>query len=208
MVSRARDQDVAQPVPQLSTSSADNNKSDFGSSFGRRQKSDSTAWSAEEISLIHDLHQKKKLNPDSFIWHREARDDKALLMHSQNRNVLAFVKFGISINCFGRYGRIFGGHLMASAYELAWLLAYKLAKRQPSPTFIDDIEFIRPVDIGSILRFEAQVELSVDFFDWLHLLFLKVAYTHGNNAVVDVRARVIDPVTEASVVTNHISFRI
>ena len=52
---------------------------------------------------------------------------------------------------------VFGGHLLLQAHEIAWICAYQHTKVLPLPLFMDNIEFLLPVEIGSIVRFKAQV---------------------------------------------------
>ncbi len=49
-------------------------------------------------------------------------------------------------------GKIFGGYIIRLAYELGWLTAYRfLQGKFPKCTQIDDIQFLGPVEIGSIV---------------------------------------------------------
>lgn len=78
---------------------------------------------------------------------------------------------------------------MAQAYELAWLTTYKLARAMPTPTFIDDVTFIRPVEIASVVTMNA-----------------RVVYASTTEALVDVEAIVQQPATGESVLTNTFHF--
>lgn len=70
--------------------------------------------------------------------------EKTLIMHGQDRNV---------------HGKIFGGYLTREAFELAWTCAYLHGNMKALPNIlnIDDINFWTPVDVGSIMRFTAQI---------------------------------------------------
>ena len=60
-------------------------------------------------------------------------------MHMQDRNLS---------------GKIFGGFIIRLAYELGWLTAYKFLKGDlPKCTHIDDVQFLGPVEVGSIVQF-------------------------------------------------------
>eukprot|EP01135_Chromosphaera_perkinsii_P005878 Nk52_evm11s370 gene=Nk52_evmTU11s370 len=56
-------------------------------------------------------------------------------------------------------GKIFGGYLMQNAYQLAYNVANVFCGPNASPAFlaVDDISFIRPVEIGHILHFSSKV---------------------------------------------------
>eukprot|EP00474_Spongospora_subterranea_P001834 CRZ02292.1 hypothetical protein [Spongospora subterranea] len=169
MVSRSREDNRAQPVAKLN--------SPDGKHVAHPRKATSvepSGWRPEEMALLHDLHRQRQIDASQFIWQSDCKDAKSVLMHSQARNV---------------YGRIFGGHLMSQAYEIAWVAVYKLAREMPSPTFIDDVEFLRPVDIASVVSFEAQV-----------------VYTSGTDAIVDVKAIVHNPLLNETMITNTFHF--
>lgn len=49
-------------------------------------------------------------------------------------------------------GKIFGGFIMRLGYELGWLTAYRFMKGKfPKCAHIDDVQFLAPVEIGSII---------------------------------------------------------
>lgn len=53
--------------------------------------------------------------------------------------------------------QMFGGHLMRLAFELGYACAYGVTHIKPRLQSIDDIHFLLPVEIGSILHFTSQV---------------------------------------------------
>ncbi|PIN16514.1 Acyl-CoA thioesterase [Handroanthus impetiginosus] len=55
------------------------------------------------------------------------------------------------------HGRIFGGFLMHRAFELAFSTAYAFAGMMPSFLEVDNVDFLRPVDVGDFLRFKSCV---------------------------------------------------
>ena len=112
---------------------------------------------AEESEYLHNvfLNAKKLLSENALGFNtRENVEDlnsdyrfiyrtnyaSSLIMHAQNRNTA---------------GKIFGGHLMSVATELSWINAYMLSGSFPRLVEIDDITFIRPVEIGSIVKFRS-----------------------------------------------------
>lgn len=66
-----------------------------------------------------------------------------LLMHLQDKNLS---------------GKIFGGNILRLAYELAWVTAFKFLKGKfPKCTHIDDVQFLGPVEIGTMMELEAVI---------------------------------------------------
>ncbi|CAN0917873.1 Acyl-coenzyme A thioesterase 2, chloroplastic [Linum grandiflorum] len=55
------------------------------------------------------------------------------------------------------HGRIFGGFLMHRAFELAFSTSYAFAGSVPYFLEVDDIDFLRPVDVGDFLRLKSCV---------------------------------------------------
>jgi len=64
-------------------------------------------------------------------------------------------------------GRIFGGYLMSRAYELARCTAYLFCGRDSRPYFVavDQISFLRPVEIGSLISFRCKVAYAAGWPD-------------------------------------------
>lgn len=55
-------------------------------------------------------------------------------------------------------GKIFGGYIMRLAYELGWLTSLEfLGGKFPKCTHIDDVQFLAPVEIGTVLQLQAIV---------------------------------------------------
>ena len=82
----------------------------------------------------------------NFKWMSNTALKNVLLMHSQDRNI---------------HGKVFGGCLMRQAYELAWVTAVTfLEVKNPVFTSVDDIQFVKPVNIGSIMEFTSTVVYS------------------------------------------------
>lgn len=101
---------------------------------------------------------------------------KTMLMHQQHRNI---------------HGKIFGGFLTREAFELAWVCTYNYCKVYPVISRIDDISFLKPVEVGSIMSFEATLSYS---------------RKGSSRVIVDVKARVLDPQTDSSELTNTFYF--
>jgi len=56
--------------------------------------------------------------------------------------------------------KIFGGWLMREAYTLAWANAHSFCESRPWFLALDQVDFHKPVEIGSILTFNSQVIYS------------------------------------------------
>lgn len=46
---------------------------------------------------------------------------------------------------------------MAQAFEIAWICGYRITGLVPKSFAIDHIEFLHPIEVGSVLQFRAQV---------------------------------------------------
>ncbi|KAG2435700.1 hypothetical protein HXX76_006899 [Chlamydomonas incerta] len=143
----------------------------------------------EEVALVHDLirnhhlartlaahhhHHSPRDSPDAVPMARTELQS-SVLMHSQDRNA---------------FDVIFGGHLLRLAYEHAFATAALHAGEYCDPLSMDDVAFLLPVPIGTLLRLTGQV-----------------VYVEGPVVRVHVRATKLEPgAPEQSVVTNVFSF--
>ena len=57
------------------------------------------------------------------------------------------------------YNKIFGGFLMREAFELAWANTFVCIKSRPTVVCMDDINFRKPVEVGSLLYLSSQVSV-------------------------------------------------
>ncbi|RYY37050.1 hypothetical protein EON62_01350 [archaeon] len=55
------------------------------------------------------------------------------------------------------HGKTFGGNLMRNAFETAWSCAWLATGSLPKFLALDDITFLRPVEVGTLLRFDARL---------------------------------------------------
>lgn len=77
------------------------------------------------------------------------------------------------------------------AYELAWVCAYRFAKTTPSGQHMDDITFLKPVEVGSIVTFSSQLVYASEL---------------ASSVIVRVVAQVENPQTGESHITNEFFF--
>ena len=119
----------------LQSKSLKKEKGDFLKKLAQSNECGSAAAEAAAIS------EKK-----NFKWMGNTALKNVLLMHSQDRNI---------------HGKIFGGFLMKQAFELAWVTSVIfLGIKNPVFISVDDIQFVKPVNIGSILEFTSTVVYS------------------------------------------------
>jgi acyl-coenzyme A thioesterase 9 len=95
-------------------------------------------------------------------------------------------------------GRIFGGFLLRRAFELAFATSYVFGGSRPTFKSVRDMDFLKPVDVGDLLRFKARV-LHVDFDNGKDN---KVS-SHDNTQFVDVEVECF--VTRPEMVTSEVS---
>jgi len=86
-------------------------------------------------------------------------------------------------------GRVFGGALMRRALELAFATAYTFGGAAPLTRSIARVDFVRPVDVGSLLALKSAV-----------------VHAEGDQICVDVTAAVWKPDILETSLTNTFSF--
>ncbi|CAG7823644.1 unnamed protein product [Allacma fusca] len=138
---------------------------------------------AEEIEIVHKLfsglHEHVLGNQAIVLQPGVQRMsdwelNTLLLCHPQYRN---------------RFNKIFGGFIMRQAYEIAHSTVYLYSKAKPKIVHIDDILFRKPVEIGSLIRFNASV-----------------GYVENKHIHIPVVAEVLKPETNERSVTNVFQF--
>lgn len=115
----------------------------------RRRESQTSYWkhapTADEITRLHELFLKIKNLQIEGVVMSDTLLYSTLLMHPQERNI---------------HNKIFGGHLMRESFELAWSIANIYTHQRPLFVCMDHMDFIKPVEIGSILSFSGRVVYS------------------------------------------------
>ena len=145
------------PVPGLhldsEVSKAEFEKGSLRSSK-RREKAakslDLTAPLRHEVEIMHDIYLRtKKLESTGrkdFKYIKETKVDSHRLMHKQQRNV---------------HNKIFGGELMRISFDMAFIAARCFTGIDMCHFYaVDDIHFLKPVSIGSVMEFSAWVTYS------------------------------------------------
>lgn len=109
----------------------------------------STTTQQQQESSVHNALE-GNANIPLVMWMDKTRFSNTQFMHRQDRNI---------------HGKIFGGHIMQQAFELAWVAATCfLGPNQAQFMFVGDIQFVRPVNIG-------KASCSPACFSFLALLF-------------------------------------
>lgn len=104
-----------------------------------------TSPSPEESQELHSIFARTNSIKNS-ISIEQTKMSKNLIMHLQDRNL---------------HGKAFGGMMMREAFEIGWLTAHAFCQGKfPEIHHIDDLAFISPVDIGSLLKFEAKITFT------------------------------------------------
>jgi len=116
---------------------------------------------------------RNRVKPPNSVWMEETMLKNVLINHPQERNL---------------YNKIFGGHLMRQAFELAWSNAVRYAQQRVDAISIDDIVFQRPVEIGTLLFLSSQV-----------------VYTQAHCIEIRVHAEVLKP-TDAHGETSNVFY--
>lgn len=142
----------------------------------------------EEIKVVHDICMSQELKPISdelpssklqLIPMESTKRSSLKICHPQDRNIHNF---------------IFGGYLCREAFELAFATAYIfMGGKRPSLKTIDDIAFVHPVPIGSLVDFSSEIVHSRIHEGLLY-------------ACVQVVADVIQPSSNTRLTTNTFHF--
>jgi acyl-coenzyme A thioesterase 9 len=144
----------------------------------------------DEVAMIHQLHlnskglkaQKRALlmkkttdNERYFKYMKHTEVISTEIMHPQNRNV---------------HGKVFGGEIMRKSFELAYITAACfLGRGNTQFAAVDDINFIKPVNVGAIMVFKGVV-----------------TYSTGREVVVLVTVEELEPETMERITTNLLSY--
>ncbi|KAK3086446.1 hypothetical protein FSP39_018538 [Pinctada imbricata] len=117
---------------------------------------------------------KVRVKPENSVWMEDTVLKNIHICFPEQRNL---------------YNKIFGGYLMRKAYELAWANASLYCKSRPFVKVVDDIAFLRPVEIGQLLFMSSQV-----------------VYTKDSFLQVKVHAEVVHPTQGVHFTTNDFHF--
>jgi len=158
MVCRDNKTGKAKPVPQLAFDQevdADITRMRFSIGKLRQQnrleKSKNSlykelpTWDEMKVLHAHFREQLEDIDPNkpkkNYLKIQRTEIQKVILKHYQDRNI---------------HGRVFGGLLMRESLELAYAcVMLQPYFAEPIIYFIDDIYFIKPVDIGDFIRYTA-----------------------------------------------------
>merc|ERR1712227_123061 len=138
--------------------------------------------SKEESSLIHKMflstvdHKARsfsaRMKPENSSWMTDSKLKSIMLCEPEHRN---------------DYNKVFGGLIMEKCVDLAFTntWVYTGAAAAPVCTHVDDVIFLKAVEIGDLLYFHSQV-----------------VFTHENKVQTRVSAEVLDKKTKMLKLTN------
>ncbi|XP_048773344.1 acyl-coenzyme A thioesterase 9, mitochondrial-like isoform X2 [Ostrea edulis] len=121
---------------------------------------------------------RQRVKPENSVWMEDTILKNLHICFPESRNL---------------YNKIFGGYLMRKAYELAWAnAALFCSSRNFNVIIVDDIAFLKSVEIRSLLLMSSQV-----------------VYTQDTNLQIHVHAEVLDPDDGSRSTSNnfHFTFR-
>ena len=146
----------------------------------------------------------EEVGPEGLAWCQEQLTRSETLSylpslgHKRNEVTMAQTRMQMTSLCMPQeqniYGKVFGGTLCRRAYELAFCSVFSFGACQPNFIEVDRIDFLTPVEVGSILRLDSQV---------LHT----EQHESGHWVVFcEVRASVLKPEQGESHTTNTFTF--
>ena len=98
---------------------------------------------SKEDADLHKETDKHKEERARFKYMRSTSVHSTEIMHQQNRNL---------------HGKVFGGEIMRKAFEMAYITAAcHIGNANTQFVAVDDINFLRPVNVGAIMEFRGLV---------------------------------------------------
>jgi len=191
MVARSPETNRAAHVNALERTTAEDRKNyALGELNKRRRIADSkqdlfkSPPSNFESELIHGNFL-KTLDPNAGTFSSRVLEENSVWMETcKLKSVLVAMPEHRNI-----HGKLFGGHIMRKAFELAYSNIKIVTGTSVECVGIDDISFRAPVNIGS-----------------LFLLNSQIAYSQDNFAVARLYAMVTDPIKKTNQTTNTFYF--
>jgi acyl-coenzyme A thioesterase 9 len=94
---------------------------------------------------LKNIEKKARLNPEQVVTMDSTLKSTRILMHGQDKN---------------RHGKMFGGYLMKEAFDISWVAATsQYPSGVPELLRVDQVLFLSPVPVGSIMDFKSKVTL-------------------------------------------------
>jgi len=138
-----------------------------------RQEENAIIHKVFVTTLDHDVRSfSARVKPENSEWMTDSKLKSVMMCEPKHRN---------------DYNKVFGGLIMEKCMDLALTLTYNYTGCGPTPvcTHVDDVEFIKPVEIGDLMFFHSQV-----------------VFTHKNMVQTRVSAEVKDKVDKKLKLTN------
>ena len=160
--------------------------------------------SVEELEVLHQIFTDHNNAPPSNTKHIKHQHDRNTAYNSDSDEVMSLAmkdtRMGTTVVCHPQmrnvHNKVFGGYLMRKAYELAWANANVVTRGPVYFLELDDIFFQAPVEVGSLVEFQARSTYG----------FNSSGSEIPSTLSVSVRADVMDPVTWKRQRTNTFEF--
>jgi acyl-coenzyme A thioesterase 9 len=113
-----------------------------------------------------------KKSYQNFKWMKNTIFKSVLTMHMQKRNV---------------HGKIFGGYILRVAYDTAYIAAACFfGVENPVFVCVDDVQFVKPVAIGSIMEFTTTVAYNREDAIVIQVHAANVNYRTGHRTKTNI----------------------
>ena len=125
----------------------------FLESSGASEGGGGDSWvRAPPMSMSHTAHhhqhqQQQQQQQQHVTFTDETRVSSTIVTMPEDRNI---------------YGKMFGGYLLKAAYEIAWSCGWRATGVAPQFLALDAVTFRAPVDVGTLLRMDAQIAFADD----------------------------------------------
>jgi acyl-coenzyme A thioesterase 9 len=120
---------------------------------------------SSELALVHTLFQElsslglnvveRKIGGSAHGHHLPLPDHKPILFMSSTHVSSMEITMPQERNL---HGKLFGGFLVRRAFELAYSCGWANTGQAPKFLSMDEVTFVRPVEIGTLIRFDAEID--------------------------------------------------
>jgi len=142
--------------------------------------------SSDELARVHALFQQLPqltrrtqagdrafLQPDKYVFSHDTRITTTLVTMPQVRRggrttalrqadftMLSYPRNDGAAQDRNIFHKVFGGFIMRQALETAWACGWRATRVPPQFLALDDIAFLAPVEVGTLLRFDAHMDFT------------------------------------------------
>lgn len=127
-----------------------------------RQEENAIIHKVFVTTLDHDVRSfSARVKPENSEWMTDSKLKSVMMCEPKHRNDYNKVRCDLIAltKCLMIFLKVFGGLIMEKCMDLALTLTYNYTGCGPTPvcTHVDDVEFIKPVEIGDLMFFHSQV---------------------------------------------------